>query len=97
MTDNRSSDDIAALEHDEYHSALEIDDTSGWRVFLVPGLALLFVFGAILMVVLYQGNSEPDPRIADRLAAEQSRALRTPPAAPAPTTNTAPAFAPQPR
>jgi hypothetical protein len=80
MTDDRPTDDIAAMEHDEYHSALEIDDTSGWRVFLVPGLALLFVLGAILMVLLMQGDAEPDPRIAARLEAKQAEEKRTTPA-----------------
>ncbi|HWH17809.1 MAG TPA: hypothetical protein VNT77_05655 [Allosphingosinicella sp.] len=55
MTDNRTSQDMPVLEHDEFHSSLEIDDSSGWRVFLVPGLALLLVVGAILSVVLLQG------------------------------------------
>jgi hypothetical protein len=55
MTDNRTTTAEAPLEHDEYHSSLEVDDTSGWRVFLVPGLALLFVVGMILSVVLSQG------------------------------------------
>ena len=54
MTDKRTSDDIATMEHDEYHSSLEIDDSSGWRVFLVPGTALLFVLGGILAIVLSQ-------------------------------------------
>ena len=77
MTDNRSSDDIAAMEHDEYHSSLEMDDSSGWRVFLVPGVALLFVLGAIAMVMLSQGDAEPDPRIAARLEAQQAKAARS--------------------
>jgi hypothetical protein len=77
MTDNRSSDDIAAMEHDEYHSSLEMDDSSGWRVFLVPGTALLFVVGALAMVMLSQGDAEPDPRIAARLEAQQARAARS--------------------
>lgn len=54
MTDNRTSDQTLPFEHDEFHSSLEVDDSSGWRVFLVPGLALLFVIGAILSFVLSQ-------------------------------------------
>ena len=65
MTDNRTSD--MPFEHDEYHSALEVDDSSGWRVFIVPALMGLFFIGVILFIFLYQGNPEPDPRIADRL------------------------------
>ncbi len=65
MTDNRTSD--MPLEHDEYHSALEVDDSSGWRVYIVPVLMGLFFIGVILFILLYQGNPEPDPRIADRL------------------------------
>jgi hypothetical protein len=65
MADNPTSD--MPLEHDEYHSALEVDDSSGWRVFVVPVLMGLFFIGVILFILLYQGNPEPDPRIADRL------------------------------
>ena len=95
MTDNRSNDDIAAMEHDEYHSALEVDDTSGWKVFLVPGTALLFVVGAIAMVMLSQNETAPDPRIAARLEAKQAKAARTPPPLGQPATS-APAPAAQP-
>jgi hypothetical protein len=66
MTDDKSPE-MPPLEHDEFHSALEVDDSSGWRVFIVPGVLLLFVIGAILFIVLYQGTAAPDPRIADRL------------------------------
>ncbi len=52
MTDNRMTSEMPSLEHDEFHSSLEIDDTRGWRVFLVPGLALLLVVGMILSFVL---------------------------------------------
>ena len=55
MTDNRMTHEMPSLEHDEYHSSLEVDDSSGWRVFLVPGLALLFALGMILSFVLVQG------------------------------------------
>lgn len=41
------------FEHDEYHSSLEIDDTTGWRVFIVPALAAIFVIGALMILVLY--------------------------------------------
>lgn len=56
MTDLRpaAADDTGSLEHDEFHSSLEIDDSEGWRVFLVPGAALLFALGAILSFVLLQ-------------------------------------------
>jgi hypothetical protein len=53
MTDKRLIDEASPLEHDEYHSALEVDDSSGWRIYLVPGLALLFVIGALLFIALY--------------------------------------------
>lgn len=55
MTDNRTSQDMPPLEHDEFHSSLEIDDSQGWRVFLVPGIALLLALGAILSLVFSQG------------------------------------------
>ncbi|HEY0626895.1 MAG TPA: hypothetical protein VGD10_09190 [Allosphingosinicella sp.] len=41
------------LEHDEYHSSLEFDDSSGWRVFIVPALLAVFVIGALLFTFLY--------------------------------------------
>jgi hypothetical protein len=53
MADDRPIDETPPLEHDEYHSALEVDDTSGWRVYLVPALALLFVIGALAFIALY--------------------------------------------
>jgi hypothetical protein len=79
MTDNRSGDTIE-YEHDEYHSALEMDDSSGWRVFIVPGLMLLILIGAILMIVFYQGEGgDPDPRIADRLKRPEQATVQAPP------------------
>lgn len=84
MTDERSTE-TPEPEHDEFHSSLEVDDSSGWRVFIVPGVLLLFLIGAVLFIVLYQGDSEPDPRIADRLkneaAAQSAPQAVTPPTA----------------
>jgi hypothetical protein len=78
MTDDRSDD--TEYEHDEYHSALEMDDSSGWRVFIVPGLMLLTLVGAILMIVFYQGEGgDPDPRIADRLKRPEQAAVQARP------------------
>jgi len=74
MTDDRT-DQNEPLD-DEFHSSLEVDDSSGWRVFIVPGLLLLFVLGAILFIVLYQGSPEPDPRVAERLRAKQAEEAR---------------------
>ena len=68
MTDERPTD--AEPLDDEYHSSLEMDDSSGWRVFIVPGVLLLFLLGAVLFIVISQGESGPDPRIADRLKNE---------------------------
>ena len=81
MTDNRATPDTSSLPDDEFHSSLEIDDTRGWRVFLVPGIALLFLIGAILMVVLYQGDAQPDPRVVPRLEAQRAKAAQPAPAA----------------
>ena len=62
----------AEHEHDEYHSSLEVDDTSGWRVFLVPGLLLLFLVAALALFLLSSdGDAGPDPRIAARLQQKQ--------------------------
>ena len=58
-------------EHDEYHSSLEVDDTSGWRVFLVPGLAILFLIAALALFVVASGNDGPDPRVAARAQQKQ--------------------------
>lgn len=41
------SPDVEQDPHDIYHSSLEVDDTSGWRVFIVPGLALLVAVGGL--------------------------------------------------
>jgi hypothetical protein len=76
MTDSRKNitgyEAGAEIEHDEYHSTLEVDDTSGWRVFIVPGLLLLFLIGALSIFLLYS-NSElgPDPRAVARAQAKQ--------------------------
>lgn len=79
MTDDRSGD-TPEFEHDEYHSALEVDDSSGWRVFVVPGLMLFLMIGAILFIVFYQGaGGDPDPRIADRLKRPEQAAVQAPP------------------
>jgi hypothetical protein len=63
MTDDRSTES-PELEHDEFHSSLEVDDSSGWRVFIVPGILLLFLIGAVLFIVLSPEDDTPDPRIA---------------------------------
>ena len=88
MTDDRT-DQEEPLD-DEFHSTLEIDDSSGWRVFIVPGLLLLFVLGAILFIILSQGDPAPDPRVAEHLRQKQeaeAKAASQPlnrPAAPTP-------------
>ena len=93
MTDQRP-DEAEPLEHDEFHSSLEVDDSSGWRVFIVPGVLLLFLLGAIAFIVLQQGTSEPDPRIADRLHNAEAdvdpvpEAAMGPPVTPDPATAT---------
>ena len=79
MTDDRT--DLDEPLDDEFHSSLEIDDSSGWRVFIVPGLLLLFVLGAILFIVLNQGDTAPDPRVAEHLRqkqAEEAKAASAP-------------------
>ena len=53
MADRTFTTETPPLEHDEYHSALEVDDTSGWRVFIVPGLMIAFLIGALLFTFLY--------------------------------------------
>lgn len=72
---------------DEYHSTIEFDDSSGWRPFLVPGILVLFLIGALALTFM-GGNGQPDPRIADRIkgapqteevAAEPRSAIVTPP------------------
>lgn len=83
MTDDRNESTAAQDEplDDEYHSSLEIDDSSGWRVFIVPGVLLLFVLGAILFIVLDQSDSAPDPRVEAHLKqkqAEEAKAASAP-------------------
>jgi hypothetical protein len=92
MTDERPAQTDPQEEplDDEFHSTLEIDDSSGWRVFIVPGILLLFVLGAILFIVFSQGDPEPDPRVAEHLRQkqeEEAKAASAPlnrPAAPTP-------------
>jgi hypothetical protein len=89
MTDERPTD--AEPLDDEFHSSLEVDDSSGWRVFIVPGVLLLFLLGAVLFIVFSQSESGPDPRIADRLkneAAAQNAAEPANAAVPLEPTNT---------
>lgn len=52
MTDEKSTGEMP-FEHDEFHSSLEVDDTSGWRVFIVPALMIIFVIGALLFTFLH--------------------------------------------
>lgn len=66
--------DGAEIEHDEFHSSLEVDDTSGWRVFIVPGLAILFLIGAIALFVMSANDTAPDPRVRAQLRAKQEAA-----------------------
>jgi hypothetical protein len=68
MSDDRRTDD-AAVDEDAhgYHSALEMDDSSGWRAWIVPVAMLIVVIGGVAFLFLYQGDQEPDPRIANRL------------------------------
>ena len=80
MTDDRTDPQDEPLD-DEFHSTLEIDDSSGWRVFIVPGILLLFVLGAILFIVLDQSDSTPDPRVEAHLKqkqAEEAKAASAP-------------------
>ena len=93
MTDDRTDQSTTPEDEpldDEFHSSLEIDDSSGWRVFIVPGVLLLFVLGAILFIVLNQGDDKPDPRVAEHLRQKQeaeAKAQSAPlnrPAAPTP-------------
>ena len=73
MTDDRNEGTTPQDEplDDEFHSSLEVDDSSGWRVFIVPGVLLLFVLGAILFIVLNQADTAPDPRVAEHLRQKQ--------------------------
>ena len=41
------------IEHHEYHSAVEVDETVGsWKDWVGPGLALLALLVALVVVVL---------------------------------------------
>lgn len=63
----------AEIEHDEFHSALEVDDTSGWRIFIVPGLAILFLLGAVILFFMSTGDTTPDPRVQAQIRAKQEQ------------------------
>ncbi|HEY0012172.1 MAG TPA: hypothetical protein VGB79_04885 [Allosphingosinicella sp.] len=93
----------AEIEHDEFHSSLEMDDTSGWRIFIVPGLAIAFLIGAVILFLVSTGDTTPDPRVQAQIRAKQEQqaqrkaqadaaaraAMSQPlPADPAETTNT---------
>lgn len=69
----------AEIEHDEFHSSLEVDDTSGWRVFIVPGLAILFLIGAIALFFLSTSDTTPDPRVQAQIRAKQQQQQSTTP------------------
>ena len=75
MTDSKSTITGYApgeeIEHDEYHSSIEVDDTSGWKVFIVPGLLILFLIAALALFLTSTGNDGPDPRVAARLQQKQ--------------------------
>lgn len=66
----------AEIEHDEFHSSLEVDDTSGWRVFIVPGIAVLFLLGAIALFFMSVNDTAPDPRVQAQLRAKQEQQRR---------------------
>lgn len=78
--------DASEVEQDEYHSALEIDDTSGWKVLIVPGLAVLFLIGAIVLFFVSTNDTAPDPRVQAQIRAkeEQKQKQRESLGAPAP-------------
>lgn len=83
MTDPREPD-IPPEEHDEYHSSLEVDDSSGWRVLIIPIVLIVLVIGMIAFFFVYSGDLEPDPRVANHLKAKEEAARREPPPQPAP-------------
>lgn len=51
---NRPTSEAATNEHNEYHSRLEFDDSTGWHIYIVPGLLLAFLIGALLSILLMQ-------------------------------------------
>jgi hypothetical protein len=63
----------AEIEHDEFHSTLEMDDSSGWRVFIVPGLAILFLIGAVVLFLVSSSDTTPDPRVQAQMRAKQEQ------------------------
>jgi hypothetical protein len=86
MTDDRQSEITGNPENpyegldDEYHSTLEVDDSTGWRAFIVPGILVLFLVGA-LALTFWGGGGQPDPRIANRFNADQQEQQTQPPPA----------------
>ena len=51
---DRRSTEALPTDHNEYHSRLEFDDSTGWHIYIVPGLLLALLLGAILSVILMQ-------------------------------------------
>jgi hypothetical protein len=51
---NRPTSEVAPEEHNEYHSSLEFDDSTGWHIYIVPALLLALLIGALLSLVLIQ-------------------------------------------
>lgn len=76
MSDRRKSD-LPPEEHDEYHSALEVDDSSGWRVMVIPVLLIVLVIGMIAAFIIYEDDVEPDPRVQAHLERKAREAERT--------------------
>jgi hypothetical protein len=53
ITRTKMNDEVADTEPHGYHSAVEIDeDVGSWRDWVGPALALLFLVGAIVVLVL---------------------------------------------
>lgn len=48
-----AADTQGELEHHEYHSAVEVDESvDNWRDWVGPALAVLFLIGALVVVVM---------------------------------------------
>ena len=50
MTDSRWKSDTPAVEENEFHSLLEVDDSTGWRPYIIPAIGLLLAVGAVVSI-----------------------------------------------
>lgn len=51
---DRQANEGTSANHNEYHSRLEFDDSTGWHIYIVPSFLLVLLISAIRSVILMQ-------------------------------------------